>query len=108
MHHKKQKRRSMKPHPVTPFNATEEIKEIQERRKLRRRKRYTPSQLKKYRAEIVALKKSGASFRLIAEWLTLKKHLKVNHTTIIRFAKNLPELQEKQETRAEETHAKLS
>ena len=61
---------------------------------------YRPSQLKKYRVEIVELVKSGASYRLITEWLTSKKHLKVSHTTVIRFAKNLPELQEGNPCRA--------
>ena len=77
------------------FNAIVEIEELKARRALRKRKIYTPSKLKKYRAEIVELKKNGASFRLIAEWLALKKHLSVSHTTVIRFLKNLPELQEK-------------
>ena len=88
-------------HHTHPFDASSEIEELQQKRKTKRRKRYTPSQLKKYRAEIVALKKNGASYRLIAEWLALKKHLKVSHTTVIRFAKSLPELKE-------ETHAEFS
>jgi IS30 family transposase len=77
-----------------PFNAVLEIEEIQQKRKERRKKQYRPSQLKKYRAEIVEFINNGASYRMIAEWLLSKKHLNVSHSTVMRFAKSLPELQE--------------
>ena len=82
------------------FNATMELQQLLQKQKLRRRKTYCRSRLHKHRAEIVALLKSGASFRLVREWLKTKKHVKVSHTTVMRFAKQLPEWQEVE-------HAKL-
>ncbi len=76
------------------FNATIELEQMQQKRKIRRRKLYCRSKLQKYRVEIIELLKNGASFRIIAEWLKVKKHIKVSHTTVMRFTKNLPELKE--------------
>ena len=76
------------------FNATMELQQLLQKRTLRQRKIYCRSRLHKHRAEIVELLKSGASFRLISEWLKTKKHLKVSHTTVMRFVKPLPEWQE--------------
>lgn len=76
------------------FNAAIEIQEMRQKRKIRRKKIYTHSSLQKYRVEIIELLKHGASFRMVAEWLRFKKHLKVSHTTVMRFAKKLLECQE--------------
>ena len=77
------------------FNATETIEKLQRKREIRKQRQCSQSILKKHRAEIVALLKAPkGSYRLVAEWLKTEKHLKVSHTTIMRFAKKLPEMQE--------------
>lgn len=76
------------------LDVTAEIDSLQQRRYDRRRKKYR-SRLADFRAEIVSfLKNEKGSYRLVAEWLATKKHFKVSHTTIMRFAKKLPELME--------------
>lgn len=70
------------------FDVTAEIESLQQRRSDRRRKKYR-SRLNDFQTEIIAFLDNGASYRLIAEWLKIKKHFKVSHTTIRRFAKNL-------------------
>lgn len=78
-----------------PFNAALEVEVLRQKQKIRRRRMYRRSCLQKYRAEIVALLKTeGSSYRLVAEWLKTKKHFSISHTSIMRFAKKLPELQE--------------
>ncbi len=56
------------------------------------KRQYRPSQLIRFRAELVALRKSGASYPQLALWLQNKKRLRVAHTTIIRFLAQLPEV----------------
>lgn len=78
-----------------PFNAAIEIEQLRQKRIIRRQRRYCRSYLQKYRAEIVALLKAkDSSYRLVAEWLKTKRHLTISHTSVMRFAKKLPELQE--------------
>lgn len=78
------------------FDVTTEIEFLQQRRSDRRRKKYR-SRLADYRTEIMALlKNEKGSYRLVAEWLAVKKHFKVSHTTVMRFAKKLSELKEDQ------------
>jgi intein-encoded DNA endonuclease-like protein len=59
------------------------------------------SRLKKYRAELVSLRKLGASYPELVLWLRHEKHTKVTHTTIMRYLAKLPEL-------TEDIYAKLS
>jgi IS30 family transposase len=75
------------------FNAAAEVKAMKQQMAITRQRRLMRSTLTKYRGEIVALLKEGASFRLIEKWLKRTKHLNISHTTIMRFAKKLPELQ---------------
>jgi hypothetical protein len=77
------------------FDAAAELTSIQEQRKTMRKLSYRKSRLLKHRAEIVALKKSGASLHDIALWLRQKKRIKVSHTTVMRFLAKLPEVGEK-------------
>jgi hypothetical protein len=83
-----------------PFNAAEVIADLQQQRVVRRQRHYGRSRLNKYRAQIVALlQQPGGSYRLVTEWLRIQKHIRVSHTTVMRYAKQLSELQEtKQET----------
>lgn len=77
------------------FDVTAEIELLKQKRFDRRRKKYR-SRLNDFQTEITAFLNNGASYRLIAEWLKIKKHFKVSHTTIRRFAKNLNIPQEEQ------------
>ena len=83
------------------FNATNELEILHKRKKIRQRKSYTQSRLIKLRAELVALRKAGASYREISLWLRHSKRTKVTHTTVMRYLEKLPELRET-------NHAKLS
>ena len=76
------------------FDVTVEIESLQQRRNNRRHKKYR-HRIADFQVEIIEfLKHKNGSYRLVAEWLAVKKRLKVSHTTIMRFAKKLPELQE--------------
>lgn len=80
--------------PMQRFDVTAEIAQMQQRRSDQKQKKYR-SRLWDYRAEIVEfLQNKNGSLRLVAKWLLVKKKFKVSHTTIMRFAKKLPELQE--------------
>ena len=43
---------------------------------------------------LVALRRAGASYPELAEWLRHKRRCKVHHTTVLRYLKGLPELSE--------------
>ena len=74
------------------FDATVEIATLRQRQADLRRKRYRLSKLTPYRAELVALRQAGASYRELAAWLRLRKRRQVNPTTIRRYLLQLPEL----------------
>lgn len=76
------------------FDAPTELKKLREKNNIRRRKIFHLSQLTRCRAELVALRKNGASFRELVFWLKEKKRIKVTHTTIMRYLNQLPELKE--------------
>lgn len=89
------------------FDAAKTLQDIRNYRTICKRKAYQQSRLQKYRAEVVALRKQGGSFREIAMWLKKDKHCKVTHTTIMRYLKSLPELNlttTKETKRDEETN----
>jgi hypothetical protein len=76
------------------FNATNELESIRRRKGIQRRKSYQRSRLAKLRAELVSLRKEGASYRELTLWLRQTKRIKMNHTTIMRYLEKLPELKE--------------
>ncbi len=73
------------------FDAAIELTALKEQRKIMRQQTYRKSRLLKFRAEIVELRKAGASLHDIALWLRQKKRIKVSHTTVMRFLAKLPE-----------------
>lgn len=75
------------------FDAAVELTALKEQRKTMRQQTYRKSRLTRHRAELVALKKAGASLHDIALWLRQKKRIKVSHTTVMRFLKKLPEVE---------------
>lgn len=78
------------------FNAQAEVESIRARRAEARRKLYRKSRLDKYRAELVAMKRAGASCADLAEWLRVNHRCKVNRSSIDRYLKKLPELKDAQ------------
>jgi hypothetical protein len=78
------------------FNATEELAETRRLKHIGRKRYYHKSRLDKYRAEMVALWKEKASYREIQLWLRKKNHIKVSHTTIMRYLNKLPEVHQEQ------------
>lgn len=76
------------------FNASAELAAIKAHRSMARRKRYRSSVLMPHRCELVALRRAGATIGDLAIWLRLQKRLKVATSTISRYLRKLPELQE--------------
>ena len=76
------------------FDAQAEVERIRTRRAEARRKLYRKSRLDKYRAELVAMKRLGASCADLVEWLRVNHRCKVNRSSIDRYLKKLPELNE--------------
>lgn len=67
--------------------------EIKRQRQAMRRKRYSRSRLMIFRAELVALRREGASLADLQLWLRGQR-VKVARSTIGRYLNQLPELQE--------------
>ena len=84
-----------------------EVQWVRARRAEARRRLYRKSRLDKYRAELVAMKQAGASCADLVEWLRVNHRLKVHRSSIDRYLKKLPELNEAQ-TAAGELESTLS
>ena len=69
---------------ITSISLTEEQK---------KRQKYRKSPLRKFRAELVKKRKTGSSYRELQTWLNTQ-HVVTHHTTIARYLKTLPELQD--------------
>lgn len=76
------------------LNATAELLHIRQFKRLAKRPKYAVSRLNRYRAELVALRQAGASYRELVLWLRQKKRLKTTHTTVRRYLKQVLELPE--------------
>ncbi len=76
------------------FKAQDELSEVRHKKLIVRRKKYNNSRLQKWRSELAAMRKAGASYHELAFWLRHKKRIKVSHTTILRYFTKLAELQE--------------
>jgi hypothetical protein len=71
------------------FNATIELKKLREYKYICRKRRYQTSRLNKCREELIKLTDEGASFREMALWLRLQKHIRVSHTTVLRYLQSI-------------------
>jgi len=76
------------------FNATEELEAIRKRKALSRQRRFKKKRLERYRAELIELRRSGASYRELSAWIRTSKRWKVDHSVIRRWMIKLPEMQE--------------
>ena len=74
------------------FNAQAEVRQIRARRAEARRRLYRKSRLDRYRAELVAMKQVGASCADLVEWLRINHRCRINRSTVDRYLKKLPEL----------------
>ena len=75
------------------FNATEELTALRKRKALSRRRRFYKNRLERYRAELIELRQSGASYRELSSWIRFNKRWKVDHTVIRRWMIKLPEME---------------
>ena len=76
------------------FDAQVEVTRIRLRRIVARRKLFRKSRLDRYRVELLAMKQAGASCADLAEWLRVSHRCKIHRSTIDRYLKKLPELNE--------------
>ena len=74
------------------FDAQAEVKRIRALRAEARRKLFRKSRLERYRAELVAMKRIGASCADLAEWLRVTHRCRIHRSSIDRYLKKLPEL----------------
>ena len=87
--------RSVPLHPEN-FDAVSEVNRIRERLAVAKRKTYRrdKSSLDEYRTQLVALRKVGATYAVLAEWLRVNHRVRVSRSTIFRYLTKLPELGE--------------
>jgi len=77
--------------PEETFDAQAEVARIRSRRAVARRKHYRKSRLDRYRSELVAMRRAGASCADLAEWLRIRR-CRIHRSSIDRYLKRLPEL----------------
>jgi len=74
------------------FDAQKEVKRIRTLRIRARRQLYRKSRLDRYRAELVAMRRAGASCGDLAFWLRVTHRCIINRSSVDRYLKKLPEL----------------
>jgi len=74
------------------FDVQREVKRIRALRARARRRRYRKSRLERYRAELAAMRRAGASCGDLAFWLRVTHRCKINRSSVDRYLKKLPEL----------------
>jgi hypothetical protein len=74
------------------FDAQVEVERIRARRAEARRRLYRRSRLDRYRAELVAMRRAGASCADLVEWLRVKHRCRINRSSVDRYLRKLPEL----------------
>lgn len=74
------------------FDPVKELQEIKARREMIKRRLFRKSKLEKYRAELVAMRRAGASPQDLVVWLKMKHRLKIHRSSVDRYLSTLPEL----------------
>jgi hypothetical protein len=87
-----------------PFNATEILNQLRHRQAVKRKRQFHHSRLMRVRAELVALRQAGGSYRELAHWLRQTHRIHMAHTSIMRYLAQLPELSSQA---SEANHAEL-
>lgn len=77
---------------LAPSTLPARLDAVRERRRLARRRRYRRSKLDRYRAELVSLRRLGASYPELALYVWHTHRKRVNQTTIRRYLIKLPEV----------------
>jgi hypothetical protein len=73
-------------HEIEGFDPQKELENVQAMRAAaRHRTTWGKSRLLKFRAELIALKKTGGSYADLSAWLKTEKRICVNKTTVMRF-----------------------
>lgn len=75
-----------------PFDPIRELAAVKERRAMQRRRQYHKSKLERYRAELVALRRAGASAQDLTSWIRARHRLKIHRSSVDRYLSRLPEL----------------
>jgi hypothetical protein len=71
------------------FDAQGEVDRIRTRRAEARRKLFRKSRLDRYQTELLAMRRAGASYADLAEWLRFRHRCKINRSSIDRYLKKL-------------------
>ena len=77
---------------LRPVSLPAELAAVRERRRLSRRRRYRRSKLDRYRAELVALRRMGASYPELSLYVWREHRKRVDPTTVRRYLVKLPEV----------------
>jgi len=88
---------------MTPQEAASTLADIRAYRNAALKVRYRSSKLMRYRNELVALHREGASYRELAFWLRRRHRLRVDPTTIRRYLVQLPKVMETDDAELSET-----
>ena len=78
---------------LAPSSLSAKLDAVRERRRLARRRRYRKSKLDRYRAELVRLRRMGASYPELALYVWHTHRKRVNQTTVRRYLIKLPEVE---------------
>ena len=84
------------------FDPLQELKKVMEIRAIQRRKQYRKSRLERYRSELVAMRRTGASCQDLSIWLQKKHRMKIHRSSIARYLSSLPEMIDKPATSSSE------
>ena len=79
---------------LAPSILSAKLDAVRARRRLARRRRYRRSKLDRYRAELVRLRRLGASYPELALYVWHTHRKRVNQTTVRRYLIKLPEMEE--------------
>ena len=77
---------------LTPASLPAKLAAVRERRRLSRRRRYRRSKLDRFRAELVALRRMGASYPELSMYVWREHRKRVDPTTVRRYLIKLPEV----------------
>ena len=78
--------------PEHMSSLTDKLAAVRELRRISRRPRYRRSKLDRYRAELVALRRMGASYKDLSLYVWHEHRRRADPTTIRRYLVKLPEI----------------
>ena len=78
--------------PDNMSSLPDKLEAVREHRRLARRPRYRRSKLDRYRAELVALRRMGASYKELSLYVWHEHRRRADPTTIRRYLVKLPEI----------------